>query len=141
MARKHKLKYGFMRKGGLRKCDYQDDVDYLSMSAEEVRAHFDAIEPIDQAEVDESFQRLFPKIMDKALEVERKREPRRASVRIRRGIVFAICLILMLSAVAQALGIPVWSTVVEWTKEHLVLKITSSGDTPSEDEPKVYHQK
>ena len=64
-------------------------------------------------------QRDVDAVMEYIRNAENQQKPRWRSGGMRKVLLAAVCLVLMLSAVAQALGIPVWQALVVWTKETL----------------------
>lgn len=98
------------------------------MSADEIRAYFDAEEPIADDEVDEIFDRIYPQLFNEIESVKESKPTHKCTWTTRRIVAAAACLTLMLPVVAQAMGAPVWETLVSWTKEHLFIGISHTGN-------------
>lgn len=98
------------------------------MSADEIRAYFDAEVPIADDEVDAIFDRISPQLFSKIESVKESAPTHKCTWTTRRIVAVAVCLALMLPVVAQAMGAPVWETFVSWTKEHLFIGISHTSN-------------
>lgn len=125
MARERKSKFRRSAKKGGKQNVYKQ---LKKMSADEIRAYFDAEEPIADDEVDEIFDRVYPQLISKIESVGESKTVRRCTWTTRKIVAVAACLTLMLPVVAQAMGAPVWETFVTWTKEHLFIGISHTGN-------------
>lgn len=99
------------------------------MSAKEIMDYYDREEPLSDDEVNAIYNRVMPRIAYEIVSDKLQKKPRHIGSSIKKTVLAAICITLMLSVVAQALGIPVWKTIVSWTKEIMLVDISYSGNT------------
>lgn len=99
------------------------------MSAKEIMDYYDREEPLSDDEVNAIYNRVMPRIAYEIVSDKLQKKPRHIGSSIKKTVLVAICITLMLSVVAQALGIPVWKTIVSWTKEIMLVDISYSGNT------------
>lgn len=97
------------------------------LSSGEIRAYFDAVEPVADGEVEEILGRVRPGLIERIDAAGEKRAPGRAHP-ARRAVALAACLLIALSALAQAMGAPIWQSLVRWTRDLLVIDVSSDGD-------------
>lgn len=107
-----------------------DDYDFKRMkhmNAEEIMAYLDKIEPVSDDEVERFFERIAPKTSSatESLEPQRRKSFRFSAKTV---VWAAVCLTLVFSLAAQALGMNVWGAIVSWTSELLVADISSTGE-------------
>ena len=107
-----------------------DDYDFKRMkhmNAEEIMAYLDKIEPVSDDEVERFFERIAPKTSSatESLEPQRRKSFRFSAKTVAWA---AVCLTLVFSLAAQALGMNVWGAIVSWTSELLVADISSTGE-------------
>ena len=112
----------------------EEIVDYdvkrlRQMSAKELQDYYDRVEPLSDDEVNAIYDRVMPKIAYEIASDNQQKKPRHIGSSIKKTVLVAVCMTLMLSVVAQALGIPVWETIVSWTKEIMLVDISYSGNT------------
>lgn len=106
----------------------EEIVDYdvkrlRQMSAKELQDYYDRVEPLSDDEVNAIYDRVMPKIAYEIASDNQQKKPRHIGSSIKKTVLVAICMTLMLSVVAQALGIPVWEMVLSWTQEHLIVQV------------------
>lgn len=106
----------------------EEIVDYdvkrlRQMSAKELQDYYDRVEPLSDDEVNAIYDRVMPKIAYEIASNNQQKKPRHIGSSIKKTVLVAVCMTLMLSVVAQALGIPVWETIYSWTQEHLLISI------------------
>lgn len=65
--------------------------------------------------------------------IREAQEPHPGRARKMTAVVAIVLALLLLSVVAQAMGVPVWETFVAWTKEHLSIVILHTGNV--EEQP------
>lgn len=116
----------------------EEIVDYdvkrlRQMSAKELQDYYDRVEPISDDEVNAIYDRVMPKIAYEIASNNQQKKPRHIVSSIKKTVLVAVCMTLMLSVVAQALGISVWEVILSWTHEHLLIHIqsTHSSEFPS----------
>lgn len=107
-----------------------DDYDFKRMkhmNADEIMAYLDKIEPVSDDEVERFFERIAPKTSSatESLEPQRRKSFRFSAKTVAWA---AVCLTLVFSLAAQALGMNVWGAIVSWTSELLVANISSTGE-------------
>ena len=107
-----------------------DDYDFKRMkhmNADEIMAYLDKIEPVSDDEVERFFERIAPKTSSatESLEPQRRKSFRFSAKTV---VWAAVCLTLVFSLAAQALGMNVWGAIVSWTSELLVADISSTGE-------------
>lgn len=112
----------------------EEIVDYdvkrlRQMSAKELQDYYNRVEPLSDDEVNAIYDRVMPKIAYEIASNNQHKKPRHIGSSIKKTVLVAICMTLMLSVVAQALGIPVWETIVSWTRDHLILRISHTDNT------------
>lgn len=105
----------------------EQDPDFEAMTAEEILAFFEALEPdVTNEELEEIGRRVYPKIITKIEREQQEKEEKHRRIG-RRGLAVAvICSLLAVSAIAQALGVPVWDSVIQWTEEHFIMQFFPS---------------
>ena len=105
-------------------------LDPEGMTAEEIKAYFDEVEPMSDDEVEALYARVVPGLME---ELDRKADRRRTGTahRARRAILMAACLTLVLSMAVQAFDIPIWESIGSWTQEHLDVDVFPDGSVDS----------
>lgn len=105
----------------------EQDPDFEAMTAEEILAFFEALEPdVTNEELEEIGRRVYPKIITKIEREQQEKEGKHRRIG-RKGLAVAvICSLLAVSAIAQALGVPVWTSVIQWTEEHFIMQFFPS---------------
>ena len=105
----------------------EQDPDFEAMTTEEILAFFEALESdVTDEELEEISRRVYPKIITRIEREQRKKEEKHRRIG-RKGLAAAvICSLLAVSAIAQALGVPVWDSVIQWTEEHFIMQFFPS---------------
>lgn len=103
------------------------DPDFDTMTDEEICAFFEALEPdVTDEELEAIDRRVYPKIIARIEQANQDKEAKRRRIR-RKGLVAAvICSLFAVSAIAQALGLPIWDSVIQWTEEHFIMQFFPS---------------
>lgn len=112
----------------------EEIVDYdvkrlRQMSAKEIQDYYDRVEPLSDDEVNAIYDRVMPKIAYEIASDNQQKKPRHIGSSIKKTVLVAVCMTLMLSVVAQALGIPVWEMIISWTNDHLIMTISHARNT------------
>ena len=110
------------------------DPDFRAMSGAQLHEFLRSLEPaVSAAEIEDAERRLYPRIVAR-IHAEKQRARRRRKRRCLLVIVI-LCALLLFGVVGQALRIPLWSTMTEWTEEHFIMTfIPSSGAVMGPDE-------
>ena len=105
----------------------EQDPDFEAMTTEEILAFFEALESdVTDEELEEISRRIYPKIITRIEREQQKKEEKHRRIG-RKGLAAAvICSLLAVSAIAQALGVPVWDSVIQWTEEHFIMQFFPS---------------
>ena len=105
----------------------EQDPDFEAMTTEEILAFFEALESdVTDEELEEISRRVYPKIITRIEREQQKKEEKHRRIG-RKGLAAAvICSLLAVSAIAQALGVPVWDSVIQWTEEHFIMQFFPS---------------
>ena len=105
----------------------EQDPDFEAMTTEEILAFFEALESdVTDEELEEISRRIYPKIITRIEREQQKKEDKHRRIG-RKGLAAAvICSLLAVSAIAQALGVPVWDSVIQWTEEHFIMQFFPS---------------
>lgn len=105
----------------------EQDPDFEAMTTEEILAFFEALESdVTDEELEEINRRIYPKIITRIEREQQKKEDKHRRIG-RKGLAAAvICSLLAVSAIAQALGVPVWDSVIQWTEEHFIMQFFPS---------------
>lgn len=122
----HKKKRCFIRSARCADAQEPDQKRLRKMSRDEIQAYLDAVEPIEDAEVDQIMNRIYPRIANAIESADASKAVHRHAWPKKRIIAIAACAILILPVIAQALGLPIWETIVSWTSEHLNIDISQN---------------
>lgn len=103
------------------------DPDFYAMTDEEICAFFEALElDVTDADLEAIDHRVYPKIIARIECEQQKKEEKHRRIG-RKGLAAAvICSLFVVSAIAQALGVPVWDSVIQWTEEHFIMQFFPS---------------
>lgn len=69
-----------------------------------------------------------------------QKKHRHIGISIKKTVLVTICIALMLAIAAQALGIPVWETIISWTRDKMMIDILSSGSAENHTRERAYTQ-
>ena len=122
MTRKENNTNRMVRKGVFVETD-KEIKRLRKMSAVEIQAFYDRVEPVPDEEVREMFDRIMPRISYETSSEKQKKQSRSARGNVAKAALIALSMVLMLSVVAQAMGIPVWETFVIWAKDSMDIHI------------------
>lgn len=136
----HKKKRCFIRSARCADAQEPDQKRLRKMSRDEIQAYLDAVEPIEDAEVDQIMNRIYPRIANAIESADASKAVHRHAWPKKRIIAIAACAILMLPMIAQALGLPIWETIVSWTSEHLNINISQNQSDFERVDRKSYSQ-
>ena len=119
---------GAKRGGGIQKSKKgKEDPNFEDMTQEEIRAFFETLEPeVTDEELEKISRNLYPRIVDQILREDSEKERKHQSVKRWSLVAIVICSLLTVSIIAQALGIPLWTNVVQWTEEHFIMQFFAS---------------
>lgn len=113
-----------------RKKQIDRDPDYFSMTAEEIHEFLVSLTPdVTPEEIESMNHRVYSRIMARIQQEDQKRNETLKRKRRRVWAVAVICSLPAVSAIAHALGISIWDTVVRWTEEHFSMQFFPSPES------------